>query len=176
MHINLALRSQVTQVPEFESYTFIVWCLREVVEQRPIKEGARQIGFPSESLERQRRRRRGTTFSSSKQRRQRELQRKQAQDSRTERGETSWRQSCSIRTLVLEPILEEAEAGNYERKSRVLDSTMEGFESEQPSLTVQSELEKQELGEETTDDSDGTISLTLSTYPYSILLVKLVMK
>ena len=176
MHINLALRSQVTQVPVFESCTFIVCCSRVVVKQRSMKEGARQIGSPSESLGRRRRRRRDTKFSSSKQRRQKELRRKQAQDSRTERGETSWRQSCSIRTLVLEPILEEAEASDCERTSRVLDLAMEGFESEQPSLTVQSESEKQESGEETTDDSDGTVSLTLSTYPYSILLVKLVMK
>ena len=174
MHVNLALRSQVTQVPEFESCTFIVCYSRVVVKQRPMKEGARHIDSPSESLGRRRRRKRGTTFSSSKQRRQRELRRKQAQDSRTERGKTSWRQSCSIRTLVLEPIPEEAEAGDCERRSRVLDSAMEDFESEQPSLTVQSELEKQELEEETTNDSDGTVSLTLSTYP--ILLVKLVMK
>ena len=54
-----------------------------------MKEGARQIGSPSELLGRRRRKRRGTTFSSSKQRRQRELRRKKAQDSRTERGETS---------------------------------------------------------------------------------------
>ena len=47
-----------------------------------MKEGVRQIGSPSELLGRQRRKRKGTTFSSSKQRRQRELQRKQAQDSR----------------------------------------------------------------------------------------------
>ena len=119
---------------------------------------------------------RGTTFSSSKQRRQRELRRKQAQDSRTEEGKPSWRQSYNIRALVLEPIPEEAEASDCERRSRVLDSTMEGFESEQPSLTTQSESERQESGERTTDDSDATVSLTLSTYPYSILLVKLVMK
>ena len=73
MHVNLALSLQVTQVLEFERYTFIVCCLRVVVEQRPMKEGARQIGSPNELLERQRRKKRCTTFRSSKQRRQREL-------------------------------------------------------------------------------------------------------
>ena len=58
----------------------------------------------------------------------------------------------------------------------MLDLAMEDFESKQPLLTAQSESEKQESGEETTNDFDGTVSFILSTYPYSILLVKLVMK
>ena len=101
-----------------------------------MKEGVRQIGSPSESLGRQRRRRKGTTFSSSKQRWQRELRRKQIQDSRIVEGELSWRLGYNIRLLVLEPIPKEAEASDCMKRLRFVALAMEDVESDQPSLTT----------------------------------------
>ena len=59
-------------------------------------------------------------------------------------GEPLWRLGCNFHPLVLEPILEEAEASDCKKRSRFVASAMEDVESDQPSLTAQSESEKQE--------------------------------
>ena len=145
MHSSFLSSIVSTEVPMYKvGYSTSVvmdagkWCMELM------KERGKEVGTPSNSMDKRRRRKGRMTFSSAKQWWVRVQKRREAGSSKNIDRQSSWRLSCKICSIHLESIPEEEEAASSASRGKLALTVMTKEESKQPSFTAQSDSKDME--------------------------------